>query len=484
MKKQNVIGYRIVLGLLILLNVLFLVYYIGLAIYNRLHFDDLNFLWHLREMTTCEYVVDKYLNWSGRFVGYFLNALHSNFILQTGWHWLLPLIYYTLGIICTYIPLRKYMPNNAFAAWNAIVLFYNIYVLTNIDYPSFTWICAMAYLVFMPFTFMLWHLIQKQVTRWYEWIIMMLFALFLGGGHEAFTPMVLGLYFCYGLYLLYGYAWTIKDAWHDIRVKKLIGAAAVILIAWIIVVIAPGNYVRMDEAGLGSSVGFIGLVKGYVSVLIMLAYFEAFYVPYYFILVGLFVLVGYWQKDKIQIPFSYKSLMWTSLLMWVGYVAISIIPFVYLWGGVGFQRNYTPIVFISLFTFCFWGFILGYYKLKSHVKLTTIFVAIGLCILIGIQTYNNVADLPTACQYSKAVDERVEYLQCLEAEGQTETVVVKRIESPFCLDAKFVISSVLGRKTNKPVLYYISEEVPDEYIYHFKKVYGLSFDFVIEQSEE
>ncbi len=488
MKEQKNIGYRVLTGLLILLNVLFLVYYVGLSFYSRFHYDDLHFLWKLQEMSSWEYMTDMYFSRSGRFMGYLQNALHSNFILLTDAHWLLPIGYYLLGVWLTYIPLRKYMPACALGCLNAVVLFYNIYVLTNIDYPIFTWTCATCYLILMPLAFILWHLIQKHTKRWHEWVVIVLLSVLLGGGQEAFTPMVLCLYFVYGLYLLRGYAWKIKDAWQDVRVKKLIGVAALILAAWIIVVIAPGNYERMsDTSQFIHPSGVLGWIKGMVSALGMFTWFETFYVPYYLIVAGVFVMLGYAQRDKTSIPFTYRQMMITSTLVWTGYLVISVIPFVYLWGGFGIQRNYTPAVYITLFTLCFWGFLYGYFRLKdAKVKVCMSLVAMGMVGLICIQMCNNVADLPTARVYAKAVDERVEYLQGLEAKGQRETVIVEALPTPSCVDTKYVILSALGKQTNKPVLYYISdaEETPNEYMYHFKRVYKLNFDFVLAQPEE
>jgi len=70
--------------LLLLLNLLFFTYYVLLAFYSRPHYDDLHFLWKLKQMSIGEYVSDMYFSRSGRFVGYFLNGLVFKTILYFG----------------------------------------------------------------------------------------------------------------------------------------------------------------------------------------------------------------------------------------------------------------------------------------------------------------------------------------------------------------------------------------------------------------
>ena len=59
---------RLILVVLILLNTLFLIYWSILAYHSQLHYDDLHFLWKMREMSVFEYVKEMYYTRSGRFV--------------------------------------------------------------------------------------------------------------------------------------------------------------------------------------------------------------------------------------------------------------------------------------------------------------------------------------------------------------------------------------------------------------------------------
>ena len=85
---------KIVLGGLIVLNALFIVYWCILTYYSPLHYDDLHFLWKVREMSIFEYVKDMYFTRSGRFVGYAVNGVKSIVTNALGFHQLWAIFYY------------------------------------------------------------------------------------------------------------------------------------------------------------------------------------------------------------------------------------------------------------------------------------------------------------------------------------------------------------------------------------------------------
>lgn len=75
-------------GLLITLNVLFLVYWIGLSMNYCLHYDDVHFMWKLREYSIFEYVREMYMSRGGNFVGYGINGIVFSLSNRIGdYHW-------------------------------------------------------------------------------------------------------------------------------------------------------------------------------------------------------------------------------------------------------------------------------------------------------------------------------------------------------------------------------------------------------------
>ena len=105
---------------------------------------------------------------------------------------------------------------------------------------------------------------------------------------------------------------------------------------------------------------------------------------------------------------------------------------------------------------------------------------------LSYEFFNIVLDAPTAREYSRAVDNRVKYLQVLNERGQQEIVTVTSLPIPYTEDVKHFVLSHIGSTTPMSVLYYISDTdvVPNEYEYHMKKVLGLDFDFVLEHKPD
>ena len=142
---------RIILVVLIVLNALFLVYWGILAYYSQLHYDDLHFLWKMREMSIFEYVKEMYFTRSGRFVGYAINGVVSNITDMLGFHQLWAFFYYVLGLGICWLVVKDFELNvTKMGLFLGLCFIYNLYILTNIDFPVFFWLCAMSYYLYFP----------------------------------------------------------------------------------------------------------------------------------------------------------------------------------------------------------------------------------------------------------------------------------------------------------------------------------------------
>ena len=72
--KTNIIE-RFLIALLLVLNALFLYYWVALSANYCLHYDDVHFLWKMREFSIFEYVKEMYMTRGGNFVSYGLNGI-------------------------------------------------------------------------------------------------------------------------------------------------------------------------------------------------------------------------------------------------------------------------------------------------------------------------------------------------------------------------------------------------------------------------
>lgn len=468
--------------LLCILNLLFLLYYLMLAYYSRFHFDDLHFLWRAKEMSISDFVSYFYQTWSGRFISYLKVALYSDLILSLNEHRFIPIVSWLFGIgICWYIAKSIFTGLPKIVLLNIIFIFYNLYVLTNIDFAIFNWLCALDYYLLAPILMLTIHLLNKKEESKTQWLILIFLFLIIGGGQEAFTPIALAALFINGMYYLNKYHFKLPTAIADKRLKRIVIGIIAILICFIIVIIAPGNYNRIKSTEFVTPPNISTFILGYIDALSQLYYQLAFYLPYYFVLAVLFFKLGFTaSKNHVGFVISYSNIIIYSFIIYIIYVLLSLFPSVYLWSGFGVQRNYSPVVFFTLIFICFQAFLVGYFKYNSlNIRVLNRVLNYGLILLICIMAFNLYFDTTSAKVYAKSVDNRLEYLQDLNSKGVTGTVEVNPIAIPYTTDPKYMLYKLMGRKVNpQPVLYYISdvESIPNDYSFHYRRLYGFNFD--------
>ncbi len=478
---------KIIKGLLLATNIAFLVYFVVLAIYARPHYDDLHFMWKMQEISIFDYVKDMYFSRSGRFGGYLLNGVVFNIINAIGASWFFPLLFIALGIlICCYVATKVLPKANRFWLCNGVVLFYFVYLLTNIDFAVLYWLCAMGYYLKFPIALLLFYFINKQKLNIWQWIILTLAVITVGAGNEAFSPLMLVLLFINGMYYLYNNHYDFRKTFSDVRVKKMCLTASIIIVLMIIVIVAPGNYARMsDTTQFHSPTSIVEWIKGLTHAGTMYHYFLLFYIPYYCVLMALAYLLGVkakvnnWYSDIFN---NIKGVFIGVILLYAIYIFCSILPSVFLYGDFGVQRNYTHTVFMTMLTLCTIGFVLGYWKPNGEIMVKYLSV-IGLITLFSITIINCNIDVPIAQSYAESVDNRVAYCNEKQIDGYNGVLEVSPLATVSTVDVKFIIFRMLGLTTSKPSLYYTSENVEafDEYSDHMKRLYKWDFDIVLKQ---
>jgi hypothetical protein len=468
--------------LLCILNLLFLLYYLMLAFYSRFHFDDLHFLWRAKEMSFSDFVSYFYQTWSGRFISYLKVALYSDLILTLNEHRFIPIIFWLFGVgICWYIAKSIFTDLPKIVLLNIVFIFYNLYVLTNIDFAIFNWLCALDYYLLAPILMLTIYLLNRKEESKVLWLVLIFLFLIIGGGQEAFTPIALAALFINGMYYLNKYQFKLQTAIADKRLKRIVIGIIIILTCFIVVIIAPGNYNRIKSTEFVTPPNISTYILGYIGALSQLYYQLAFYLPYYCVLAILFLKLGLTASKKyLEFNISYSKIIIYSFIIYIIYVLLSLFPSVYLWSGFGVQRNYTPIVFSTMIFFCFHAFLIGYFKSNSlNFRLLNSLLNYGLILLICIMAFNLYFDTTSAKAYAKTVDDRLEYLQDLNSKGVTGLVEVNPITIPYTADPKYILYKLMSRKVNpRPVLYYISdvESIPNDYSLHYKRLYGFNFD--------
>lgn len=471
-----------VIGLLVVLNALFLYYWVGLAANYCMHYDDVHFMWKLREYSIFEYVKEMYMTRGGNFVSYGLNGIIFTISNWIGAYRFWTILFYALGIIMTWGAFRDmpWIKNSTYKGWLGIITLYNVYVLTSVDYAVFTWMCAMEYYLFAPAMCLLVKYISKETLNWKQWILLLGLAIFISGNAVSISTVSFIILFTVGLYMWYKEGWNILRTWEKPQVRRLLGITALMLICFAIVYVAPGNWSRMDEVeDIQTPHSIMELVKAIVMCAGMFLYMMIFYLPYHLIAVALGAWAGH--KYPMNIPKGRNKAILITIGTLVMYLFVSVLPLAYLSNGFAIQRNYIQIGFFYMLMF----FAIGYIwmcgrkqecskSIMASISVCAIFISVIMCLNIR-------QDIPVARAYNRAHQERELYLLDKQEKRNNETVVVAPYPSTQTPDAKYNVLKLMGKKTSMQAIYYESdtETKPNEYEFNIRKLYELDFDFVL-----
>jgi hypothetical protein len=490
MMKQNNWIEKGVWGLLIVLNALFLYYWVVLAANYRMHFDDVHFMWQLRDKSIIEYVHEMYLTKGGNYVGYTLNGIIFTISNWVGDYHFWPIVFYVLGIVITWGAFRgmPWIKNSGWKGWLAIITLYNVYVLTSVDCAVFTWLCAMQYYLFGPILCLMLKLLSKKTLAWWQWLVLIFIAIFISGNAVSISTITFVVLVAYGMYMCNKQSWRIRATWAQPQVRRLVGITLLMIISFAIVFVAPSNWERMDtEFDIEQPQTLMQFIKAIAICGGMFVYMMAFYLPYHLIAVSLGAWAGI--KYPMELPVSRKKAMILTVVIAIAYLIVSVTPLAYLSNGFQIQRNYIQIGFFYILTFFALGYLLTNQPKVDGAKMRKwINLSMSVCtmFLIVIMALNIRQDLPVARAYSKAHQEREEYLLKLQETGNTETIVVAHYPSTQMPDAKYNVLKSMGKKTNMQAIYYESDTdlEPNEYESHIRNYLKLDFDFVLAEPKE
>lgn len=476
-----------VIGLLVVLNALFLYYWIVLAANYCFHYDDAFFAWKMKECSILDYVREMYQTRGGNFVGYGLNGTIFTISNWIGAYRFWAILFYVLGIVMTWGAGRdlSFIKNSGYKGWLGVVTLYNVYVLTSIDYAVFTWMCAMQYYLFAPALCLFIKYLSKENLKWKQWILLVGLAIFISGNAISISTVTFVVLFVYGMWMWYNEGWNVRNTWNKPQVKRLLSITALMLVCFIIVFVAPGNYNRMEtEFDIEQPQNMAEFIKAIVVCSGMFIYMMIFYLPYHLIAVAL----GAWVGSKYPVNFTAsrsKAIILTLLLFFV-YLLVSVLPLAYLSNGFQIQRNYIQIGFFYMLMFFAVGYIWGSGRTPKQHKFIVPSMAICSIFLIIIMCLNIRQDRPVARAYNKAHQEREAYLLDLQKKGNNGKVFVAPYPSTQTPDAKYNVLKWIGKKTGKQAVYYESDTdvEPNEYEGHVRKLLNLDFDFVLAEPKK
>ena len=472
---------KIFWGAIVCLNAFFLVYYVGLAVNMRLHYDDIHWLYSAQVQNLWEYLDWVWYDRSGRMTVYAMNWIFSTITLKVGVYWFWPMLYMLFGWGLCWIFVRELpLPIANWKKSALFVLVYNLYILTAVDFAVFYWPCAMQYYIIGPATLAIVGYAIRKELKWYQWAFAIFVVCLVAFGYEYWIRLALMILFFIGLYYWYMHHWNIKQTWAQPQVRRVVLFAIFLIVGFIITSSAPGVSKRVDEGaayeGMVHPDNMLSMCVAYAKSLGTLLYFQAFYLPYYLILALAMIYVSVKADSRIKnagLVFKWMTIIIASV------IGVACVEPAYIYGGFGIQRFYTPLILLIVLYFAGMGYLIGCkYKEQLQSKWFSVATISGLAVMSGVMLTNIAIDFPIAKQYAKAVDTRKEYLLKMQEEGYTGTLEIDRIECPKTIDVKYVVFKIIGKTTSKQSIYYYTdvEEGPNDYSTFVPKAYHLDFE--------
>lgn len=354
--QKKIFSHQFFLFLFTAGNILFLVYLIGLAYYDRMVTDDYCFLEKLNTYGFWGSIWSWYNTWQGRLGPYsIINSVikyHSQFP---------SLFLYVVSIILLYYLAIFRIIKNILAVdytetkkrfliiANFAVFLFNIFAVSNFEFSTLYWL-NVSTMYFGGILFALIGIgeILSPSESWFSYIIIAFSALYAGSSAENFGSIIIFLGLIYMCWLYYSNKKNgnkLKNIFQDKRKRKFILAFVFLCIAFIAMVMAPGNELR--RAGNPKQTIFQAFRISLSSYYVLLTLYIPAKIKYLSLLVFPSVYSGcfFRRKKEITNPIFLSRFYAYLLLAFLVLLWICLLPTAYAIGNIGPDRSLTHIAF-------------------------------------------------------------------------------------------------------------------------------------------
>jgi hypothetical protein len=420
---------KILILSLIIANIFALVYLLFLGYYNSLLLDDYGMIDAVKEKGV-NFILDMYLRWLGRFGAYTIN--YVLFKIAPLLNNLLPLtiLQLVLGYGCVYLLLRFVFDalNRSFVFLLSVTIF-NLGVLGLLEFSTFYWVCASGYVTIASLTIALIPAVfDQKINKYIALVLILILSYFVGGGLETYTPLViigLGIVFLYRLKII-----GLKSILRRRLDRQLIAALVLLSIFCLLMIIAPGNKVRMGADSQVQTTGFPLLMKtGFALIKFLFAVGSK--LIYFIASFPLFYWAGYQLQQKkfvLSCKYASKKQFIISCVLLLLFLYVAVLPIVYIMSVlIPSLRPYSYISFAMIAFFGYWGVMLGY---KQHHKKILITTLLASCIcIIGVSCWRMNRDFHDAVYYHNEIENRLSQIQKLKDEGYEGVAYIEPIRA-------------------------------------------------------
>ena len=387
-----------------------------LCIHSRIATDDYWYIWFLKTYGIIESCKSQYMEWCGRFSTSFIGmSLYKLFGLNQIYYYFIPLgafvllvsgVYRASGGIMSYFnfPIPRVQRFLASLSFVALMYFLSI----EKGEPWFWYVALYDYLINIGMYLWAFSFLFQCRYKFLSYIGMIVCIIYSGGSSEIFS-IIFGIFIT--LFIIYKYreADNLRSFISSSFNKKLLLLYAVLGICFIIVIVAPGNYLRaglLPESRFFYSFFIIG--KSYVKYFIV---FLPLQIPYIFIFSVVFILIG--TKVKTDYPqlfnIPFKKFFINSTIFLLSILFLFFFILAYLMVERGPARVWLLVSFLFSMYVTVVAFYAGYAGLFDEKKISIIkkaSITAGLLFMI----FNVVYQYSVTSTYSSAIDSRNTYL--------------------------------------------------------------------------
>ncbi|NDV46199.1 hypothetical protein D0T49_03975 [Paludibacter sp. 221] len=455
--------------------------------YNDITLDDIGFALQLQESSIWDFMKTMYLTWQGRFMGFFLTGLQmkSYFLFNS----MLPfsMLLYAVNILLITKALMNFFNLKIFDSVLYSVVLFQIYIFTMFDFSSYFWMCTKGYTFIMTLSvYAFSELIVNKKGKWYSYITLFIVFAFIGCSYEIFAPIILLLMGCCILYLFYKSNFRLSLL---IRENKLLLFTFFVgTLFFVLMVIAPGNWVRMDVHSKDSTLSLFPFLQVVLNNSIYLSKNVFFTFPYYFVfLIVIAYLFSKKKEDLISSSKKTKKQVLRNILKYAFIsVSLTLVSLALNTYAVGQRMELRAFNHVNLIVFVFLYYtikeIMSIFSLKKNIA---ILYPIVLLFVIISNIYSTIKSVPELEAYEESKNQREQLLYELKISGNEEIACLQTLDAPLfhsVLDDawRVILPKVSDKLLLKPNE--ISFDIKNYYNVTYKEYYQLDFDVITDLS--
>ena len=468
MRKKSTNIYSLVTSIaLVFAVVCSTAYLLMLGRYNVLISDDFGFISIVDNKGALGMMQDVYINQQSRFsaflvLGWILKVFgHSSNLI--GYTVLLLLLGY--GVM--FYALRNITEiRNKWLLVGCGILITNMSVMAYLELSTFYWICCALYTLSSYAAIILITVIFfSKRKEWSRWIAVLVSSLYISGGAENFTPVIIAVI---GVTLLCqmvrNHTWIF---WSTTEQRMLLVSLLILSAGFVAVVFGPGTTNRAlgGETGYMDHFALFSLMKKFISASFVFSMRLVSRGVYYMLLFPIGVLMGQ------QLPESqdgiWKKMGILSLIV-IGIILLAIAAPVFGMGWYAPLRAYSFVSFLVSAWVVYWGILVGKKRRKISVSILAIFSSI---LIASMSVYFTRMEYPLVKEYHDRVCQCHQMIDKQKRAGIQAPLVVSPVDYPSMPNSYAIMRTMIDKAIRKK-----SSTIGDPSIYFPYKRFELTTD--------